>query len=77
MTLTLTTLTQNLAALAVSANILGIKHHNYPRKRRWQGQGQGKRERQEDEKINPYITAIRGVWHRFTIDINRIELNNI
>jgi hypothetical protein len=38
---------------------------------------QRERQSQEDEKINPYITAVGRVWHRFTIDINRIELNNI
>jgi len=34
-------------------------------------------QRQEDEKIDTYITVVGRVWHRFTIDINRIRLNNI
>jgi hypothetical protein len=36
-----------------------------------QGQGPG------DEKIDTYITVVGRVWYRFTIDINRIRLNNI
>jgi hypothetical protein len=45
------------------------------------GESKDQREKQgqrpEDEKIDTYITVVGRVWHRFTIDINRIRLNNI